>query len=61
MAIYNSTGGDAWTDNTGWNTDTPYCDWYGVTCDAVWHVTGLDLSANGLTGSIPAEIGGSYR
>ena len=57
MALYNSTGGDAWTNNTGWNTDDPYCGWYGVTCDAVLHVISLSLGYNFLTGTIPPELG----
>ena len=51
MAVYNSTGGENWFNHGGWNTDSPYCEWYGVACDAVWHVTGLDLGGNGLTGT----------
>ena len=32
VALYNSTNGAGWTNNTGWlQTDTP-CSWYGVTC-----------------------------
>ena len=57
MAIYNSAGGDGMARNTGWNTDSPYCDWHGVSCDAVRHVTGLDLSYNSLAGTLPPEIG----
>jgi len=57
MALYNSTNGDEWINNTGWGTDTSYCDWYGVTCDENGHVTILDLSQNRLTGTLPSEIG----
>ena len=36
-ALYNSTSGDNWTDNTGWrlsDSDDHYapCGWFGVTC-----------------------------
>jgi Leucine-rich repeat (LRR) protein len=56
VTFYNSTNGDNWTDNTGWNeTNTP-CSWYGVTCSG-GHTSELALSSNGLTGSIPTELG----
>jgi Leucine-rich repeat (LRR) protein len=49
--------GDGWYNNTGWGTDTSYCEWYGVTCDADDHVRILDLDRNWLTGALPSEIG----
>jgi len=57
VALYNSTNGDNWDDNTNWNSGDP-CgnDWYGVVCDDE-NITSLDLSVNQLAGSIPAEIG----
>jgi Leucine-rich repeat (LRR) protein len=60
VALYNSTGGDNWTRNSGWlDTNTP-CEWYGVTCNG-GHVSGIDLgwdgSSNNLTGTIPTELG----
>ena len=56
VALYDSTGGANWHDNTGWlDTDTP-CDWYGVECGA-GHVTALHLSRNNLSGSLPSELG----
>ncbi len=57
MALYNSTNGDVWRNNTGWGTDSLHCDWYGVTCDENEHVAILDLGGNGLTGTLPSEIG----
>ncbi len=54
--FYNSTNGDNWKDNTGWNkTNTP-CSWYGVSCED-GHVTYLSLSNNQLSGSIPDLLG----
>jgi len=60
VALYNSTNGAIWIDNTDWlQTDTP-CSWFGVTCDA-GHVTVLALggrpSGNGLIGTVPPELG----
>ena len=59
VALYNSTGGSEWVDNSGWLATSTPCGWYGVTCNgaAVRHVMSLDLKSNGLTGSIPAEVG----
>ena len=56
VALYNSTNGAGWVNNTNWlATDTP-CSWYGVSCGG-GYVTSLNLDANLLTGSIPAELG----
>jgi hypothetical protein len=56
VALYNSTNGANWSNNSGWlDTNTP-CNWYGVTCSA-GHVTRLDLSDNQLSGNIPPELG----
>jgi Leucine-rich repeat (LRR) protein len=60
VALYNSTDGDNWTNNSGWlETNTP-CSWYKVTCSS-GHVSEIDLGWNGysnnLTGSIPSELG----
>ena len=57
--FYEATGGDDWTDNTNWLSGEDLAEWYGVDTDGDGRVTRLeDLNDNGLTGSIPAEIGG---
>ena len=56
-ALYNSTNGANWSNNTNWLNGDPCTDnWYGVTCEND-SVTRLSLSYNQLTGTIPAEIG----
>ena len=57
MALYDSTDGANWTNNSGWGAGNP-CDsaWFGVTCGADG-VTWLDLSYNQLIGPIPTELG----
>ena len=65
-AIYRATGGDDWTDNTNWLSDAPLEDWHGVEVND-GRVTGLRLGGwdetvgrvvgNGLTGSLPPELG----
>jgi hypothetical protein len=60
VALYNSTDGANWTDNTGWNGSAGgECDWKGVACSAgdSPNVIRLLLSNNSLTGTIPAELG----
>jgi Leucine-rich repeat (LRR) protein len=68
IALYNATGGDAWTDNSGWKAEPVDTDgfampgtengWYGVTTDlGSTTVTGINLSANNLVGSLPTAIG----
>ncbi len=55
-ALYNSTDGDSWINQTDWlMTNTP-CSWYGVACSG-GHIYGIDLRANQLSGSIPPEMG----
>jgi hypothetical protein len=60
MELYNSTGGDNWTNNTGWKegaagTNCNPCNgWHGVSCDVNNRVNSINLSYNGLTGILPA-------
>jgi len=49
-AFYTATGGDAWTDNTGWDGNTAG-DCFGVTV-VDNHVTEINLNNNGLSGDI---------
>ncbi len=70
IALYNSTDGDNWTDNSGWKEPSPAADgfalpgteclepdsgWYGITCTEN-HVTTVSLTDNQLTESIPEEL-----
>jgi Leucine-rich repeat (LRR) protein len=57
VALYNSTDGANWTDNTGWlGAAGTECDWYGVTCTS-GQITTLSLGSNNLSGTIPTELG----
>lgn len=56
-ALYNSAGGQDWTDNSNWDTDEPVGRWYGITTNAANRVTELSLHINNLAGSIPSELG----
>ena len=55
-ALYNSTNGDNWTDNTNWLTAGPLSEWYGVTTDEYDRVTRLSLEGNELTGTITPKL-----
>jgi len=63
IALYNSTNGSLWTNNTNWNTATPVNSWFGVIVTNNT-VTGIDLNptnnaagSNNLSGTLPEEIG----
>ncbi len=55
VALYNSTDGANWTDNTNWLSG-PVSTWYGITVSGD-RVTQIQLSSNSLTGSVPTDIG----
>ncbi|MCY4506718.1 MAG: FG-GAP-like repeat-containing protein, partial [Acidobacteria bacterium] len=67
QALYDATGGATWTDSTNWLSAAPLGDWYGVDVDEDGRVTGLrlggwdetarDFIGNGLTGTLPPELG----
>ena len=57
IALYNSTDGANWSDNTGWlGAVGTECTWYRVIC-AGGHVERLWLNSNQLSGVIPPELG----
>ncbi|NQT27365.1 choice-of-anchor D domain-containing protein [candidate division KSB1 bacterium] len=55
VALYDSTDGPNWTNNTNWLAG-PISTWYGITTDGPY-VTEVNLLNNNLSGSIPAQIG----
>lgn len=68
IALYNSTNGDSWTDNSGWKDGILEADgfaaygsentWFGITCDAGnTTVTEIAIYSNNLTGNVPPELG----
>ncbi len=58
MELHDDTDGGNWADSTNWLSGRPSREWYGVTADADGRVTGLYLGQNGLSGAIPASLGG---
>ena len=69
IALYETTDGPNWLNSDNWLTDAPLGEWYGVDADASGRVVRLDLAGmwdsensqrirHGLSGAIPAELGG---
>lgn len=57
-ALYDSTGGDNWTNNTNWKDDSrDIGDWFGVGVNRNGRVVSIELPSNGLAGTIPPELG----
>lgn len=64
--VYYSMRGDQWTNSEGWLSNEGYCQWYGVQClgtDTIIEqnnhngpVFELNLSSNGMRGTIPTEL-----
>ena len=54
--LYQNCGGRTWYEKTGWTTNVPYCDWYGITCDANGRVTKIDLGSNNLVGTPQPDL-----
>ena len=54
-AFYNALDGEHWNNNSGWLTDAPLSEWYGLSVED-GKVVEIYLYNNNLTGDIPAEI-----
>jgi Leucine-rich repeat (LRR) protein len=57
VSLYNSTGGAAWTNSSGWLSAQNVDDWYGITVNS-GYVYGISLDNNHLVGNIPSSING---
>ena len=57
VALYESTDGEDWADNSNWQSFAPIGEWRGVTTAGDGgRVTGLDLSGIGLNGKLPPAL-----
>jgi Leucine-rich repeat (LRR) protein len=57
VALYHSTGGDGWANNTNWLSDKPMYMWHGISLNIDnTKVRWIFLERNNLTGTIPDEI-----
>ena len=57
VALYESAGGDRWSQRSGWLSDPSVASWSGVSIGGEGLITGLDLSENGLSGELPPALG----
>lgn len=55
VALYNATNGPNWANKTNWLTG-PVSTWQSITVTA-GRVTQINLASNGLSGTLPAELG----
>ena len=55
-ALYTSTDGPNWIDNSGWLATVTPCTWSGIECTG-FHVSYISLGYNQLTGILPPELG----
>ena len=56
LAALNASAGGANWQNV-WPSDADPCSWHGVDCYEGRHIVGLALNGNGLTGTLPSELG----
>jgi Leucine Rich Repeat (LRR) protein len=70
IALYKSTNGDHWKNHENWLGPLgSECRWHGVECapdeqytdKGQWHVYGIHLLENNLTGELPSELGALTR
>ena len=57
VVLYNTAGGANWADNSGWASDAPLGEWFGIETDDNGRVVRVDLQENSLSGAIPRDLG----
>jgi hypothetical protein len=55
-ALYDSAGGNGWTDRTGWWADLNPCGWAGLGCSGP-NISVIRLHENNLVGTLPPTLG----
>lgn len=56
VALYSSTDGPSWVDNSGWLKTVSPCTWSGIECTG-GHISYISLGYNQLIGILPPELG----
>lgn len=59
--FYTAFNGSSWKSDTGWMTDAPVDDWYGVGVDEHDAVCRIDLLDNNSKGAVPASLAALNR
>ena len=57
VALYHAMDGPNWTYDPDWLSEARLASWHGVRVNAEGRVIGLSLPGNGLSGTIPPEVG----
>ena len=57
-SLHESAGGPDWLNSAGWLGGPALEEWHGVGIDPLGRVRTLDLSGNGLAGTLPSGLGG---
>ncbi len=55
-AMYDALGGSAWVDSQNWKQAAVVSTWFGITTDALGHVTAVKMPNNGLAGQLPTSL-----
>jgi len=56
--LYDSANGGEWAVKSFWaDSYTTYCAWSGITCNEQGHTVKLELSGNGLSGTLSKRVG----
>ncbi len=56
-SLYELAGGADWIASDGWLGDATLGDWHGIEADSLGRVVTLDLTGNGLSGTLPFKLG----
>lgn len=57
LSLFHATNGYEWNNHSGWNTNKPLAEWYGVSVNKEGKVTHINLSGNKLRGYLHSNIG----
>jgi len=55
--LHETTTGSRWANSDGWLDGRVLSRWHGVDTDSIGRVSELDLTRNGLSGTLPRELG----
>ena len=57
VVLYNTAGGTNWASDSGWLSDAPLGEWFGIETGDSGRVVRVDLQQNSLSGAIPGDLG----